>query len=56
MFHQHARESQRFGLDMDDKKVVMAAVAQDGEALRYASPELKNDEEIVMAAKRMIKH
>ena len=32
------------------KEVVMAAVAQDGHALEWASLKLKTDEEVVMAA------
>jgi hypothetical protein len=35
---------------MDDKEVALAAVAQNGLALRYASVELKYDKEVVLAA------
>ena len=34
----------------NEKEIVMAAVAQNGRALYYASDKLKNDKEIVMAA------
>lgn len=33
-----------------DKKLVLLAVAQNGRALDYAAPALKNDKEVVMAA------
>jgi len=32
-----------------DKEVVMAAVAQNGRALQWASEELRGDKEVVMA-------
>ena len=35
-----------------DKDVVMAAVKQNGEALRFASKELQKDEEVVLAAEK----
>jgi len=33
-----------------DKEVVLAAVRQDGDALKYASKELQKDKEVVLAA------
>ena len=36
--------------DWTDKEYVLAAVAQNGHALKYASAELKNDKEVVLAA------
>ena len=35
-----------------DREVVLAAVQQDGDALRYASEELRGDREVVLAAER----
>ena len=43
---QHASEALRA-----DKEVVLAAVAQDGDALEHASEALKVDREVVLAAK-----
>lgn len=34
----------------NDKKIVMAAVQQDGRAFQYASDDLKNDKDVVLAA------
>jgi len=34
----------------NDKEVVLTAVAQNGESLRWASKELQNDKEVVMTA------
>jgi hypothetical protein len=33
----------------NDKEVVLVAVQQNGDALRYASPELKADKEVALA-------
>lgn len=35
-----------------DKEVVLAAVQQDGMALRYADSEMKKDKEVVLTAVR----
>jgi len=35
-----------------DKEVVLAAVAQNGRALRYASPEMQTDPDVIRAAGR----
>jgi hypothetical protein len=35
-----------------DREVVLAAVAQDGDALQFASDDLKADGEVVLAAGR----
>ena len=37
-------------MDWSIKQQVLAAIAEDGEALRYASKELKGVKEVIMAA------
>ena len=44
------RRIHEISTDNNDREVVMAAITQDGSALRYASDKLKNDREVVMAA------